>query len=121
MRPPGRFELTIRLWSTGSEAFEGYIARLVDLLPRHRGRLARRVSPVGDGGSGADAVLVLSFPDSASIDGFLKDPLRGDLDELAREGVRRSLVIDGRERPEASGAPAGEVVDFPGQAELDDR
>ncbi len=112
MRRPERSELTIRLWSTGDESFERYIKSLLDLLPRHRGRFARRVSPVGDAGDAADAVLVLSFPDSASIDGFLRDPLRDDLDELARSGVRRSVIIDGRTRP--AGDVDGEVLEFPG-------
>jgi len=117
--PAGLYELTIRLWSSGDgAAFEDYIAKLLDLLPRHRGRLARRVSPLGEAGTVADAVLVLSFPDSASIDGFLKDPLRADLDDTARAGVRRSLVVDGRKRPaeENQAGPPGEVVEFPGAA-----
>lgn len=94
-----RIELTFRLWSTGADAaFEEYLDSLVALLPRHRGELARRVDPVDAGVAEPDALLVMSFPDRVSIDGFLRDPARGDLEDLAGLAVTRSLITDGRSR-----------------------
>ncbi len=62
-------ELTVRLWGTGAtEQFEEYIKALTDLLPRHRGQFTRRVHRVDGGPSSADALLVMSFPDSVAID-----------------------------------------------------
>ena len=101
-----RIELTFRLWSTGADArFEEYLDAIVALLPRHRGELARRVDPVDAAVAEPDAVLVLSFPDRVSIDGFLRDPARNDLEDLAGLAVARSLITDGRSRNEPD-APA---------------
>lgn len=101
-----RIELTFRLWSTGADArFEEYLDAIVALLPRHRGELARRVDPVDAAMAEPDAVLVLSFPDRVSIDGFLRDPARTDLEDLAGLAVARSLITDGRSRNEPD-APA---------------
>ena len=70
-----RIELTYRLWSTGAdESFEAYIDHLRSLLPRHRGLMERRVRPVDDALTAPDALVVFSFPDVPSIDGFLRDP-----------------------------------------------
>lgn len=95
-----RIELTVRLWATSSSRFEQYVASLVDLLPRHHGHLVRRVEPVDHGPGGPDAHLVMSFPNATAIDGFLRDPARADLDDLAQETVVRSVITDGRARPE---------------------
>lgn len=96
-----RIELTFRLWSTGAdERFEEYLTALTALLPRHRGELVRRVAPVEAGAGDPDALLVMSFPDRVSIDGFLRDPARNDLEELAGQGISRSLITDGRTRAE---------------------
>ncbi|MEM9518518.1 MAG: hypothetical protein AAGA37_04300 [Actinomycetota bacterium] len=96
-----RIELTLQLWSTGAEtSFEDYITALTALLPRNRGALVRRVSPLDPNGAEPDAVLVMSFPDRVSIDGFLRDPARGDLEDLAGRAVSQSLITDGRSRSE---------------------
>ncbi len=96
-----RIELTFRLWSTGADArFEEYLDALTALLPRHRGELTRRVDPVDAGVAEPDALLVMSFPDRVAIDGFLRDPARGDLEDLAGLAVSRSLITDGRTRDE---------------------
>ena len=84
MAEDDRIELTYRLWSTGAdESFEEYIEHLRSLLPRHRGLMERRVRPVDDAPTTPDALVVFSFPDVPSIDGFLRDPLRGDAEDLA--------------------------------------
>ena len=94
-----RIELTYRLWSTGAdESFEEYIDHLRSLLPRHRGLMERRVRPVDDALTAPDALVVFSFPDVPSIDGFLRDPLRADVHELAGRAISRSLITDGRHR-----------------------
>ncbi len=96
-----RIELTFLLWSTGAdERFEEYLTALTGLLPRHRGEFVRRVDPVEAGGAEPDALLVMSFPDRVSIDGFQRDPARNDLEELAGQAVSRSLITDGRARSE---------------------
>ena len=49
------------------------------------------------GGPGRpDAVLVLSFPDTAAVDAYLTDPRRDDLEELAAKAVKKSLITGGR-------------------------
>ena len=79
-----------------TDPFEEYIEHLTGLLPRHRGALERRVEPV-DGRLGTpDALIVMSFPDSPSVDGFLRDPLRADAEDLAARAVSRSVISDGR-------------------------
>ncbi|GEM_PF-1299734 len=99
-----RIELTIKLWGTGAvERFEEYVAALCDLLPRHRGELTRRVRPVDGGPGSPDTVLVMSFPDSVAIDGYLRDPLRADFEALGDAAIARSLITDGRQRSAADG------------------
>ncbi|NCG24254.1 MAG: hypothetical protein GWP47_09020 [Actinobacteria bacterium] len=99
MAEDDRIELTYRLWSTGAdESFEEYIDHLRSLLPRHRGLMERRVRPVDDAPTTADALVVFSFPDVPSIDGFLRDPLRGDAEDLAARAILRSMITDGRHR-----------------------
>ena len=99
MSEDDRIELTYRLWSTGAEeSFEEYIDHLRSLLPRHRGIMERRVRPVDDGPAAPDALVVFSFPDVPSIDGFLRDPIRGDVEELAGRAIARSMITDGRHR-----------------------
>lgn len=94
-----RIELTVRLWGTGAaNRFEDYVASLSGLLPRHRGTLARRIDAVDAAPAEPDTVLVFSFPDATSIDGFLRDPARADFEELAGQAVTRSLITDGRTR-----------------------
>lgn len=106
MSEDAQIELTLRLWSTGApERFEEYVTRLTDLLPRHRGRVTRRIEPVDGGVGDPDTVLVMSFPDATSIDGFLRDPARADFEDLAGQAVSRSLITDGRTRVEPE-APA---------------
>ena len=96
-----RIELTFRLWSTGAtQRFDEYVAALTGLLPRHRGEVVRHVTPIDASPGEADALLVMSFPDRVSIDGFLRDPARNDLEELAAQAVSQSLITDGRTRTE---------------------
>ncbi len=100
MSEDDRIELTYRLWSTGAaESFEEYIDHLRSMLPRHRGVMERRVRPVDDGPAAPDALVVFSFPDVTSVDGFLRDPLRGDVEDLAGRAISRSMITDGRHRP----------------------
>ncbi len=117
MSDGARIELTFRLWGTGApDAFEEYVEHLTGLLPRHRGAVERRVGAV-DGGPGApDAVIVMSFPDSPSVDGFLRDPLRGDAEDLAARAISRSLISDGRHRSTPTDRPGADVVDLPHDA-----
>ena len=110
-----RIELTLRLWGTGAlDAFEEYIDHLRALLPRHRGRFERRVEPIEGLTSAPDAVIVLSFPDSPSVDGFLRDPLRDEtaMDELAGRAISRSLITDGRHRETPSDGSGADVVNL---------
>jgi hypothetical protein len=105
-----RIELTLRLWGTGAPAsLDEYVTHLTGLLPRHRGRLERQVSEVEAGPGAPDVLLVLSFPDGPSVDGFLRDPLRADADDLAARAVSRALITDSRHRAEPDGDTA-EVV-----------
>ncbi|MFQ5557463.1 MAG: hypothetical protein ACE5GB_08170 [Acidimicrobiales bacterium] len=110
-----RIELTFRMWSRGSATpFEEYVAHVVDeLLPRHGGVLERRAAEVDAGPARPDAVLVLSFPDSPSVDGFLRDPLREDREDLARQALARVLITDSRHHRRPDGPPA-DVVTLPG-------
>lgn len=97
-----RIELTLRLWGTGApEAFDEYIEKLLALLPRNHGVLERRAAEVDAGVGAPDLLLVMSFPDSPSVDGFLRDPLRADMEDLAMAAVSRSLITDSRHREEA--------------------
>ena len=110
-----RIELTIRLWGTGAlEEFEQYIEHLKGLLPRHRGRFERRVEPIEGLVGAADAVIVLSFPDSPSVDGFLRDPLRAEavVEELAARAISRSVITDGRHRDSPDDGSPADVVNL---------
>ena len=108
-----RIELTVRLWRGGSKRqFERYINRLLNLLPRHGGRAERRAGEVGGGPGQPDAVLVLSFPDTAAVDAYLTDPRRNDLEELAAKAVTRSLITGGRKHHASEHDPV-EVTDLP--------
>ena len=92
-----RIELTLRLWRAGSKRqFERYINRLLKLAARQNGRAERRAAEVKGGPGRPDAVLVLSFPDTAAVDAYLTDPRRDDLEELAAKAVKRSLITGGR-------------------------
>ncbi len=105
-----RIELTLRLWGTGApDTLDEYVAHLTGLLPRHRGRLERQVSEVEASPGAPDVLLVLSFPDSPSVDGFLRDPLRADAEDLAGHAVSRALISDSRHRAEPDG-DAADVV-----------
>ena len=102
-----RIELILRLWRSGSKRqFERYISRLLKLAARHDGRAERRASEVKGGPGRPDAVLVLSFPDTAAIDAYLTDPRRDDLEELAAKAVKRSLITGGRRHDIAEHDPA---------------
>jgi hypothetical protein len=116
-----RIELTVRMWSTGApEVFEEYLEQLIALLPRNHGALERRAAEVDAGPGRADAVLVMSFPDSASVDGFLRDPLRADLEDLALLAVSRSLITDSRHRGEPDGQRDADVVPFRRDGDMPD-
>ena len=92
-----RVELTLRLWRGGSKRlFERYITRLLKLAARQDGRAERRAAEVKGGPGRPDAVLMLSFPDTAAVDAYLTDPRRDDLEELAAKAVKRSLITGGR-------------------------
>ena len=109
----GRIELTLRLWSAGApDAFEEYVEALVGLLPRSRGVLERRAAEVDAGPGTPDALLVMSFPDGPSVDGFLRDPLRTDLEDLASRAVLRSLITDSRHRDEPDPTRPADIVDL---------
>ncbi len=106
-----RIELTLRLWGRGApDSFEEYVDQLVALLPRNRGVLERRAAEVDAGPGAPDAVLVMSFPDGPSVDGFLRDPLRLDLEDLAARAVSRSLISDSRHREEVGESDPADVV-----------
>ena len=107
----GRIEVTLRLWSREDlEAFESYIDALIRLLPRTSGILERRIADADPGPAVPDAVLVVSFPDGASVDGWLRDPLRDDLEDLAKRAVTHSLITDSRHRPAPAADEAAEVL-----------
>ena len=109
-----RIELTLRLWGIGApEAFDEYVGKLVGLLPRHRGVLERRAAEVDAGPGAPDALLVMSFPDATSVDGFLRDPLRTDMEDLASSAIGRSLITDSRHRDEPDGEHDADIVAFP--------
>ena len=102
-----RIELTLRLWRGGSKRqFERYINRLLKLAAGQNGRAERRAAEVEGGPGRPDAVLVLSFPDTAAIDAYLTDPRRDDLEELAAKAVKRSLITGGRRHDIAEHDPA---------------
>lgn len=108
--PSARIELTLRLWSRGApETFEEYVDEMLALLPRNRGVLERRAHEI-EGPGAPDAVLVMSFPDSASVDGFLRDPLRVDMEDLAASAISRSRITDSRHRREVDPGNEAEVV-----------
>lgn len=109
-----RIELTLRLWGSGApEAFDDYVERLLALLPRNRGVLERRAAEVDAGPGAPDALLVVSFPDSASVDGFLRDPLRVDMEDLAAAAISRSLITDSRHRDSPDDDNDADIVPFP--------
>lgn len=111
MDDSARIELTLRLWGRGApDSFEEYVDQLVALLPRNRGVLERRAAEVDAGPGSPDAVLVMSFPDGPSVDGFLRDPLRLDLEDLAARAVSRSLISDSRHREEVGESDPADVV-----------
>jgi hypothetical protein len=109
-----RIELTLQLWGTGApDALDTYIDKLVALLPRNRGRLERRVAEVDAGPAHPDVLLVVSFPDAASVDGFMRDPLRNDMEDLAAAAVSHSLIVDSRHRDQPDLDTVADVVAFP--------
>jgi hypothetical protein len=109
-----RIELTLRLWGTGApEVFDQYVDKLVALLPRNHGVLERRAAEVDAGPGSPDALLVMSFPDAASVDGFMRDPLRRDMEDLAAAAISRSLILDSRHRGEPDADHDADVVAFP--------
>jgi hypothetical protein len=116
-----RVELTLRLWGTGdAQALDEYVEHLIGLLGRHRGAFERRVAEVDAGPGAADAVLVLSFPNGAAVDGFLRDPLRSEpeAEDLAARAVSRALVTDAHHHPEPDDE-AADVVDIHGSEPSD--
>ncbi len=112
-----RIELTLRLWGAGApERFADYVDRLIALLPRSQGVLERRAAEVDAGPGAPDALLVMSFPDPVSVDGFLRDPLRADMEDLAATAISRSLISDSRHRDEPDEQRVADVVTFPSTA-----
>ncbi|MCE2513172.1 MAG: hypothetical protein J4F50_11630 [Acidimicrobiia bacterium] len=108
-----RIDLTLRLWRGGSKRqFERYITRLLKLADHQDGRAERRAAEVEGGPGRPDAVLVLSFPDTAAVDAYLTDPRRDDLEELAAKAVKRSLITGGRKHDASEHGPV-EVTDLP--------
>ena len=55
---------------------------------------------------------MLSFPDADSVDGYLTDPRRDDLDDLAARAVTRSLITSGRTYEAQEHVP-GDVAALP--------
>lgn len=111
--PGQRVELTLRLWRAGSQRqFEKYVRRLLKLVHGHEGRAERRAREVAGGRRSPDAVLVLSFPDTAAVEGYLTDPRRDDLEELAARAVTRSLITGGQHHDEREHDPV-EVTRLP--------
>lgn len=115
----GRIELTLQLWGRDDpDAFEEYLDALVQLLPRNNGVLERRIADTDTEAGVPDAVLVVSFPDSASVDGWLRDPLRSDLEDLAKRAVTHSLITDSRHRPPTAPENGNVVVLQPEGSDL---
>ena len=111
MNQDGRIELTLRLRGRDDpDAFEEYLDALVALLPRNNGALERRIADTDTEAAIPDALLVVSFPDSASVDGWLRDPLRSDLEDLAKRAVAHSLITDGRHRRPPTAPEKGNLV-----------
>lgn len=83
------------------------------MLPRHDGVLERQVAEIPAGPGQADIVLILSFPNGAAVDGFLRDPLRreADSEDLAQRAVSRALITDARHHP-PPGEEDADVVDI---------
>ena len=107
MSDDSRIELTLRLWRSGSKRqFERYVNRLLKLAARQDGRAERRAAEVKGGPGHPDAVLVLSFPNTAAVDAYLTDPHRDDLEELAAKAVKRSLITGGRRHDVTEHDPA---------------
>ncbi|MEQ8841368.1 MAG: hypothetical protein RIB98_10325 [Acidimicrobiales bacterium] len=114
MEDATRIELTLRLWGTGApDRFDEYVDRLIALLPRNQGALERRAAEVDAGPGAPDALLVMSFPDAPSVDGFLRDPLRADMEDLAAAAISRSLISDSRHRRKPEDHRAADVVALP--------
>ena len=109
-----RIELTLRLWGAGApDVFDEYVEKLVGLLPRNHGALERRAAEVDADPGAPDALLVISFPDSASVDGFMRDPLRIDMEDLAAAAISRSLITDSRHRGGPDLTHDADIVAFP--------
>lgn len=109
-----RIRLTLSLWQAGTpRELEGYIERLSQFLPQHHGQLERYMSEVDRSPARPDAVLVLSFPDGASVDSYLRDAARHDLEE---QSVACSVVTDARTVYVHDGDPAPAVPMFPSES-----
>ena len=64
--------VTIDLSRADLDVFERYEARVLALLPKHRGRLELRVRAL----DGQTETHLLYFPDEQSFDAFRSDPAR---------------------------------------------
>ena len=75
--------------------------------------LERRAAEVDAGPGAPDALLVMSFPDAPSVDGFMRDPLRVDMEDLAAAAISRSLITDSRHRGGPDTDHDADIVAFP--------
>jgi hypothetical protein len=64
--------VTIDLTAANLDAFERYEAEVLDLVPKHGGRLEMRVRAL----DGRTETHLLYFPDDAAFEGFRADPGR---------------------------------------------
>lgn len=92
-------EITLCFWSTGDrERLDVYLDSLLGLLPEHHGQLIRRITATEASETEPEVLLVVGFPGSSAVDGFLNDPRRDDFEQLAKEAVSRSLLTGGTTR-----------------------
>jgi hypothetical protein len=80
--------VTIDLAQADLDAFERYEAKVLALLPKHRGCLELRVRTL----EGATETHLLRFPDEQAFESFRSDPARLALaDAWARCGARSEV------------------------------
>ena len=86
-----RLTLTLiaRIPAAGVEAFRGYEAGVIPLMPRNGGVLERRLRS----GDGLIEVHVVSFPDAAAFEAYRADPDRAAFAPLlAESGAELELL-----------------------------
>jgi hypothetical protein len=82
--------VTIDLTAADLDAFERYEARVLDLVPKHGGRLEMRVRAL----DGRTETHLLYFPDNAAFEGYRADPGRLALSgDWERCGARSTVQL----------------------------